>query len=75
MPEGPAPRRRVDLHKLPVWLQYAIALLTAAVLAVVALAAAGGDDGPEWIGSIAAPALGVVALLVAAGLVITRRRR
>ena len=75
MPEGPAPRRRVALHKLPVWLQYAIALLTAAVVAIVALAAAGGDEGPDWIGAIAAPALGVLALLVIAGLLITRRRR
>jgi len=57
-------RRRIDLKRLPRWLQYVIALTVTAV--VVALAWHVGKDRPvpHWIQAYLVPALGWVGLIL-----------
>ena len=76
MPDGPDPYRRVDLHKLPVWIQYVIALVTVAVVVGLALAFSGGEhETPSWLTDTLPPILGALAIVVGAGLLISRARR
>ncbi len=75
MPDGPDPYRRVDLHKLPVWIQYVIALVTVAVVVGLALAFSGEDETPSWLTDTLPPILGALAIVVGAGLLISRARR
>jgi hypothetical protein len=76
VPDGPDPYRRVDLHKLPVWIQYVIALVTVAVVVGLALAFSGGEDEtPSWLTDTLPPVLGALAIVVGAGLLISRARR
>jgi hypothetical protein len=42
-------RKRVDLHRLPIWLQYTIALATAALVILAALTVGRNHPGPAWI--------------------------
>lgn len=69
------PARRVDLHRLPMWLQYALALLTVVVVGGLALASADGDEGPSWLTDTAPPILGVLAIAVAVGMLLARLLR
>jgi len=66
------PRKRVDLKRLPRWLQYAIALAVTAV--VVALAWQTGKDRPVpgWIQDYLVPALGWIGLILLATGVLAR---
>ncbi len=75
MPDDRGPRRRVDLHTLPTWLQYGIALVTVAVVGALALASAGDDEGPSWLTDTAPPILGVLAIVVFLGMIVARARR
>ena len=71
----PYQRRRIDLHRLPTWLQYGMALLTVAVVGGLALASSGEDEGPAWLTDTAPPILGVLAIVVALGMLVARLRR
>lgn len=69
------PERRVDLHKLPVALQYVIALATVAVVVALVFAFGDRDPGPSWLTDTLPPILGAVGLVIVAVYVIMRARR
>jgi len=45
-------RIKIDLHKLPVWLQYTIAIVVAAVVMLIAWIVAQSQPGPAWIAAL-----------------------
>ncbi|MGC1375908.1 MAG: hypothetical protein WA821_06795 [Anaerolineales bacterium] len=45
-------RKKIDLHKLPVWLQYTIAIVTAAVVMFIAWNVGQSQPAPAWIAAL-----------------------
>lgn len=72
-------RPRVDLRRLPSWLQYFIALATIASIAVVAWLAGRDEPIPLWVSEWLVPNLAWILLgliiVAVAGTVIERKRR
>lgn len=57
-------RKKVDLKSLPVWLQYSIALLTAAIIFALAWYVGKDKPMPDWIQDYIMPNLGWVGIVL-----------
>jgi hypothetical protein len=73
--EPAPPRRRIDLRRLPLWQQRALALAVTVVVVVAAWLVAGDEPVPAWASEWLVPALGWLVLLIAAGILAVRLRR
>lgn len=63
-------RAHVDLHRLPLWLQYVIAIAVAAAVMWLAWTLRATSPGPAWIREFLVPAWVTIGLLVLAGLAV-----
>jgi peptidoglycan/LPS O-acetylase OafA/YrhL len=69
------PRRHVNLHRLPAWMQYGIAVVVVVIVCGLALAFSSDDGAPSWLTETAPPVLGILAIVIALGLLAGRLRR
>lgn len=68
------PRKHVDLHVLPTWLQYLIALTIVAIVVIAAWLVSHGAPTPasNWIAHTLAPILGWLFIILVVFLIINR---
>jgi len=72
----PTPGDRIDLRRLPAWLQYTIALAVVAVVAGLAWLVGRDDPLPDWMTGALIPALGwlyIVLFIIAIVIRLTRK--
>jgi uncharacterized membrane protein len=68
-------RKRIDLKKLPVWMQYLISLTVVAVIVAAAWLVGRDQPVPAWIMNVLIPVLGVLYLILLTIVIVRRLRR